>query len=151
MTLKQTKYPILNLPKANLKLKPNQIWDILRKKYVLHTPEEWVRQHFIHYLISLGYSENLMASEKLVNYNNMSKRCDIVAFNNKNETLLIVECKAPHINLTEDTFYQIAKYNSVLNAKFLILTNGIQHIVAHVDKQKNEISYLKEIPKFGDI
>jgi len=144
----KTKYPNLNLPKANLKLNDNQIWDVLRQKYVLHTPEEWVRQHFIHFLIELGYSKNLMASEKLVKYNNMSKRCDIVAFNNKNETLLIVECKAPHIKLTQDTFYQIAKYNSVLNAKYLILTNGIHHIIAFVDKQKNEISFLKEVPKF---
>lgn len=137
---------MLNLPKADLKLLDNQIWDVLRQKYVLHTPEEWVRQHFIHYLMALGYSKNLMASEKLVKYNNMSKRCDIVAFNNKNETLLIVECKAPHIKLTQDTFYQIAKYNSVLNAKYLILTNGIQHIIAFVDKQNNEISFLKDIP-----
>jgi len=143
---KKIKYPMLNLPKADLKLLDNQIWDVLRQKYVLHTPEEWVRQHFIHYLMALGYSKNLMASEKLVKYNNMSKRCDIVAFNNKNETLLIVECKAPHIKLTQDTFYQIAKYNSVLNAKYLILTNGIQHIIAFVDKQNNEISFLKDIP-----
>lgn len=137
---------MLNLPKANLKLLDNQIWDVLRQKYVLHTPEEWVRQHFIHYLMELGYSKNLMASEKLVKYNNMSKRCDIVAFNNKNETLLIVECKAPHIKLNQDTFYQVAKYNSVLNAKYLILTNGIQHIIAFVDKQNNEISFLKDVP-----
>lgn len=144
--LNKNKYPVLNLPKANLKLKQNQIWDILRQKYVLHTPEEWVRQHFIHYLIGLGYSKNLMASEQMVKYNNMSKRCDIVAFNNKNETLLIVECKAPHIKLTQETFYQIAKYNSVLNAKYLVLTNGIHHIVAYVDKQKNEISFLNQLP-----
>jgi hypothetical protein len=144
---KKSKYPILNLPKADLKLKDNHIWDILRQKYVLHTPEEWVRQHFIHYLIELGYSKNLMASEKLVKYNNMSKRCDIVAFNNKNETLLIVECKAPHIKLTQDTFYQIAKYNSVLNAKYLILTNGIHHIIAFVEEKNNEISFLQNIPK----
>lgn len=143
---KKIKYPMLNLPKANLKLLDNQIWDVLRQKYVLHTPEEWVRQHFIHYLMELGYSKNLMASEKLVKYNNMSKRCDIVAFNNKNETLLIVECKAPHIKLNQDTFYQVAKYNSVLNAKYLILTNGIQHIIAFVDKQNNEISFLKDVP-----
>ena len=145
------KYPPLNLPKANLKFKNNQIWGVLRQKYVLHTPEEWVRQHFIHYLIDLGYSKNLMASEQLVKYNNMSKRCDIVAFNNKNETLLIVECKAPHIKLTQDTFYQIAKYNSVLNAKYLVLTNGIHHIFAYVNQQKNEISFLENLPYFKDL
>ena len=97
-------YPALNLPKANLNLKDNLIWDVLRKKYVRHTPEEWVRQHYIHYLITdLNYPLSLMASEKLVKYNKMSKRCDIVAFSNQFETLMIVECKAPKIKLTEDT------------------------------------------------
>ncbi|HIP37598.1 MAG TPA: type I restriction enzyme HsdR N-terminal domain-containing protein [Crocinitomix sp.] len=140
------KYPPLNLPKADIKLSQNQIWDVLRLKYVKLTPEEWVRQHFIHYLIKLGYSKNLMASEKIVKYNNLSKRCDIVAFNNKNETLLIVECKAPHIKLTQDTFYQVAKYNAVLNAKYLILTNGINHIISLVDKVNNELVFIEEIP-----
>ncbi len=147
----KTKYPVLNLPPAKLKIKEGELWDVLRKKYVKHTPEEWVRQHFIHYLISIGYSPNLMASEKLVKYNGLSKRCDIVAFNNKNETLMIVECKAPKIPLTQETFYQVAKYNAVLNAQFLILTNGLQHIVSKVDTEKNEIIFLQEIPRFTDV
>ena len=142
-------YPALNLPKANLNLKDNLIWDVLRKKYVRHTPEEWVRQHYIHYLITdLNYPLSLMASEKLVKYNKMSKRCDIVAFSNQLETLMIVECKAPKIKLTEDTFYQIAKYNFTLNSPLLVLTNGIQHIVAHIDTSKNEIVFLDEIPDY---
>lgn len=144
-------YPALNLPKADLRLKDNLIWDILRKKYVNHTPEEWVRQHFIHYLTSgLNYPIGLMASEKLVKYNKMSKRCDIVAFSNTLDTLMIVECKAPKIKLTEDTFYQIAKYNFTLRAPLLILTNGLQHIVAHIDIKKNEIKYLDKIPTFKE-
>jgi hypothetical protein len=148
---KKTNFTPLNLPPAKLKLRANQIWDVLRGKYVKLTPEEWVRQHFIHYLITLGYSKNLMASEQLVKFNTMSKRCDIVAYNNKNETLLIVECKAPHIKLSIDTFYQVAKYHAVLNSKLLILTNGLQHIVASVDKDHQKINFLKEIPKQSTI
>lgn len=144
-------FPELNLPKANLKLKDNLIWDVLRKKHVQNTPEEWVRQHFIHYLINdLSYPIGLMASERLVKYNNMSKRCDIVAFSNELKTLMIVECKAPKIKLTEDVFYQIAKYNFTLKAPLLILTNGLQHIAAKIDLEKNQIEYLKKIPDFQE-
>ena len=144
-------YPALNLPKANLKLKNNQIWDVLRKKYVNHTPEEWVRQHFIHYMInSLKYPVSLMASEKLVKYNTMSKRCDIVAFSNTLKTMVIVECKAPKVNLTEDVFYQIAKYNFTLKAPLLVLTNGLQHIVAQVDFKENKIIFSEKIPTFNE-
>lgn len=144
-------YPKLNLPKANLKLKDDLIWCVLRRKYIKNTPEEWVRQHFIHYLINdLKYPIGLMASEKIVKYNDMSKRCDIVSFSNELKTLMIVECKAPKIKLTEDVFYQIAKYNFTLKAPLLILTNGLQHIVAHIDVAANEIKYLEKLPNFED-
>ncbi len=144
-------YPQLNLPKAMLKFKGDLIWDILRKKYVNHTPEEWVRQHFVHYLINeLGYPSSLMASEKLVKYNNMSKRFDIVAFSNTLKTLMIVECKAPEIKLTEDVFYQIAKYNFTLKAPLLILTNGIQHIAAYIDVKNQEVKYLEKMLTFDE-
>ena len=97
-------YAKLNLPKADLKLKKDTIWDILRKKYVLNTPEEWVRQHYIHYMVNiLNYPYSLMASERLVKYNGLSKRCDIVAFSNQLKPILIVECKAPKIKITEET------------------------------------------------
>jgi len=139
----------LNLPAANLKLKDNQIWDRLRKKYVKLTPEEWVRQHFIAYMIDhLSYSEGLMASEFTVNYNNMKKRCDIVGFNNDLTPFFIVECKAPSVEITEDTFYQIAKYTSTLKAKMLILTNGMNHYCAKIDEKENRLIYLEGIPKF---
>lgn len=136
----------LNLPKAELIIKNNSIWDVLRKKYVKLTPEEWVRQHFIHYLIThLNWPIGLMASEHKVNYNNMAKRCDIVSFTKNLNPLLIVECKAPSIALNEDIFYQIAKYNFTLKAPFLILTNGIDHVMAFVNKDKKEIQYLENI------
>lgn len=144
-------YPMLNLPKTQLKLKDDLIWDVLRKKYFKNTPEEWVRQHYIHYLINqLDYPISLMASERLVKYNNMSKRCDIVALSNQLDPIMIVECKAPYIKLTEDTFYQIAKYNFTLKAPLLVLTNGLQHIVAHIDGSKNEIIFLDKIPTYKE-
>jgi len=145
------KFTPLNLPKAKLKLKDDLIWCILRKKYILNTPEEWVRQHFIHHLINdLKYPVGLMASEKVVKYNNMSKRCDIVSFSNTLKTLMIVECKAPKIKLTEDVFYQIAKYNFTLKAPLLILTNGLQHIAAFVDVKNNEVKFLEKLPTFDE-
>jgi len=145
-------FPELNLPKAKLKLKDDLIWCVLRRKYIKNTPEEWVRQHFIHYLINeLSYPVGLMASESIVKYNDMSKRCDIVAFSNELKTLMIVECKAPKIKLTEDVFYQIAKYNFTLKAPLLILTNGLQHVVAHIDVASKEIKYLKEIPIYEKV
>jgi len=145
------KFPQLNLPKANIKLKGDSIWCILRKKYIKNTPEEWVRQHFIHYLISeLNYPIGLMASEKIVKYNTMSKRCDIVSFNTELKTVMIVECKAPKVKLTEDVFYQVAKYNFTLKAPVLILTNGLQHIAAFVDVTNNEIKILDNLPTYDE-
>lgn len=140
-------YPTLNLPKANLRLQGDKVWDPLRKKFLKITPEEWVRQHFIVYLSEhLNYPTGRMASEYLVNYNGMKKRCDIAVFNDQLKVDLIVECKAPHIPITEDTFYQIAKYTKVLQAKLLILTNGLEHYCAYIDTVKNEMSYLEEVP-----
>jgi hypothetical protein len=142
-------YSTLNIPKANLKIKDHLVWDRLRKKHVKLTPEEWVRQHFVYHLIDdLNWPEGLMASEQKVKYNNMAKRCDIVSYSKSLTPLLIVECKAPKIKLTEDTFYQIAKYNFTVQAPLLILTNGITHINAYLDKSSNEIKYLEKIPTY---
>jgi hypothetical protein len=142
-------HPQLNLPKTSVRLKGDQIWDPLRKKYYVCTPEEWVRQHFVDYLINhKEYPKGRLVNEHIVNYNGMKKRCDIALFNDKLGVDVIVECKAPEVNITEDTFYQIAKYCHVLKASLLILTNGMDHYVAFLDKEKNELAYLKEIPHF---
>lgn len=142
----------LNLPPTKLKLKTNQVWDRLRKKYVLLTPEEWVRQHFIAYLIDhLGYPEGRMASEYTVDYNGMKKRCDVVGFNENLQPFLIVECKAVSIEISENTFYQIARYASTLKAKLLILTNGMNHYCAKIDVTEKKLIYLKSIPNFKEL
>ncbi len=144
--------PQFNLPVTEIKLKDDLIWDRLRKKFLKQTPEEWVRQSFISYMIDyLGFPEGRMASEYLVKYNKMNKRCDIVVFDKSLSASVIVECKAPKIKITEDTFYQIAKYAHVLKAKYLILTNGMEHYCALIDSENNSIKYLEEIPKYSAI
>ena len=145
-------YPKLNLPTADLKIQDQKIWDILRKKYVSLTPEEWVRQHYINYMfMNQGYSKNLMKSEYQVKYHTLSKRCDIVFFNKNLKPTVIVECKAPHIRLTEDTFYQIAKYHATLNANLLVLTNGIHHIHALINQKENKIDFIPALPRSQEL
>lgn len=142
----------LNLPTANIQTKENQIWDRLRKKYINATPEEWVRQVFIAYLIDhLDFPEGRMVSEYKVVYNQMNKRCDIAVFDQHKNPQVIVECKAPHIKITEDTFYQIAKYAHVLKAHVLILTNGMEHYCALINPENGTVNYLKEIPHYNQL
>ena len=145
-------YPELNLPENNVRLKDNKIWDRLRKKWYKSTPEEWVRQNFINYLIDVkSYPEGRLVSEHLVKYDGMNKRCDIALFNSDLKVDVIVECKAPKVDLTQDTFYQIARYNKVLLASLLILTNGLHHYCAFVDLKNKELKFLPEIPSFKEL
>ena len=141
----------LNFPKANLKLKKKDgevyVWCILRKKDLVCTPEEWVRQHTIHYLINQkNIPEGLIASEYAIKYNGRSKRADIVVFDRTQKPVLIVECKAPEIKLTKETLFQIAQYNKELDVDFLFLTNGLDHFIVKVNKVGME--ELDEIPNF---
>lgn len=145
-------YRPLNLPPAHLKQKADQIWDPLRRKYIRCTPEEWVRQHFISFLVTeKNYPLGRMVSEFKVVYNAMNKRCDIAIFDENSCPQVIVECKAPHIRITEDTFYQVAKYAHVLKAPLLILTNGLEHYAALVDPKEGQITYLQEIPSLSEL
>ena len=147
------KMPQLNLPKVALKTKSVegtiQVFDVIRKKYFVLTPEEWVRQHFIHYLnIEKNYPMGLMGVEKMIKYNSMQTRADIVLYNGEGKPNMIVECKAPKVKITQDTFNQIAKYNFQLKVDFLVVTNGIQHYCCQMDCEKNEITFLEDIPTF---
>lgn len=106
-----------------------------------------MRQHFIAYLIEhLEYNEGLMSSEQEVKYNGMSKRCDIAVYSNDMRARIIVECKAPDIRISQDTFYQIAKYNQVLQAPVLILTNGMDHYCALINYTDGSLQFLDKIP-----
>ncbi len=143
----------LNLPTYNFKLKSNEkhtlIFDNLRKKYFVLTPEEWVRQHYVQFLIEeKKYPVSLIALEKQLTINNLKKRTDIVIFDTNGNPDIIVECKAPHIKISQDTFDQIARYNLKLNAKYLILTNGIAHYYCQMDFENETYIFLNEIPDY---
>ena len=143
----------LSLPNYKLKLKvveqKTHIFDVVRKKYLKLNPEEWVRQNFNHYLNKAkNYPLGLMGVEKMVKYNNLKTRADIVLYNTKGEAEIIVECKSPDVKITQDTFYQIAKYNSQLKVKYLIVTNGMKHYCCKMDYKTSEIKFLEEIPTY---
>jgi len=144
-------FQALNLPLADLKLvrKSEQVfvWCIVRKKQLLLTPEEWVRQHIIHYLVcEKRVPIALIAAEMAIEVNKLSRRCDIVVFGIDAKPRLIIECKAPEIAITEKVFNQIAQYNFKLNVDLLMMTNGIEHVVCAIDREKNALNYLQDLP-----
>jgi len=144
----------LNLPDFNFKIKNSEnkmlIFDNLRKKYLVLTPEEWVRQHFVHYLISeKKYPISLIAMEKQLTLNTRKKRTDILVFNQIGTPELIVECKAPSVKITQDTFDQIARYNLKLNANYLIVTNGLTHFYCKMDFKNKTYIFLRDIPAYN--
>jgi len=145
--------PQLNLPNVALKTKlvegTTQVFDAVRKKYLVLTPEEWVRQHFIYYLNKeKNYPLGLMGVEQMVKYNGMQTRADIVLYTAEGKPNVIVECKAPNVKITQDAFNQIAKYNFKLKVEFLVVTNGMQHFCCKMDYEKNINCFLKEVPAF---
>ncbi len=141
----------LNYPSYTFKLKTNEnktlIFDIVRKKYVTLTPEEWVRQHTIHYLFKeKNYPISLMAVEKQLKIRTLRKRIDIVSYTNDGIPFLIVECKAPSVQISQDTFDQIARYNLKLEAQILMVTNGISHYYCVMNHKKQAYEFLSELP-----
>jgi len=123
------------------------IFDIIRKKFVKMTPEELVRQHFLHFLTSdLGFSTSLISVEKQLTVNNMPRRTDIVLYDSDISPFMIIECKAHTVELSQDTFDQIAQYNMALNVKYLIISNGWQHHGAVVDLASSNYEFIDEFP-----
>lgn len=146
----------LKLPEARFRIKSHeskfQIFDEVRKKFVALTPEEWVRQHFVNFLItSQNFPAGLIAVEMLVKVNNLSQRADVVVYDKKGKPVIIVECKAPSVPITQTVFNQVARYNSKLNVDYLIVTNGMQHFCARLTDDKGNYELLKEIPSYSDI
>lgn len=139
----------LNLPPAKLDLNRKgeiiYVRCILRNKELVCTPEEWVRQHLIHYLLSLGLSKTRMASEVTVEYNGMNKRADIVYYDATFDPILIVECKAPEVKIDDAVLQQAARYNHSLNVEYLLLSNGIEHVIGKIDKASGSITYLDNL------
>lgn len=143
----------LNLPQYKFKFKNSEnktlIFDKIRKKYMVLTPEEWVRQHYVSFLMEeKKYPISLIAVEKKLTINGLTKRSDILVFNTNGTPEIIVECKAPSVNITQDTFDQIARYNLKLNANYLIITNGLQHFYCKIDSEKESYTFLPEIPDY---
>ena len=146
----------LNFPlyQFSLKSKENKtfIFDAVRKKWLVLTPEEWVRQHCIHFLINQkAYPLGLIQVEKKLKVNKREKRYDIVAFNPQGSIALLVECKAPSVPITQDSFDQIAQYNFALNSDYLMVTNGLEHYFCQMDFEQKKYIFLKDFPSFKSI
>ena len=128
------------------------IFDIIRKKYVLLTPEEWVRQNFIRYLLEeKGYIQSLVRVEMFFKLNRLSKRADIALFDRNGKPKVLVECKSPKVAISQVVFEQVARYNLSFKVDFLIVTNGIQHFCCKMDYEKKSYTFLKEIPGFDEV
>lgn len=146
----------LNLPSYPAKLQvrngKNVIFDPLRRKFVALTPEEWVRQHFTHFLTEYkGYPKGLLANEVQLDLNGTKKRCDTVLFNKDLSAKMIVEYKAPSVEITQAVFDQITRYNMVLKVDYLIVSNGINHYCCHIDYSTMKHSFLPDIPNYSEL
>ena len=146
----------LNLPPAPLSSSKQRgrgvVFDVLRRKHVALTPEEWVRQHFIHYLITeKGYPAALMGNEVPITLNGMSRRCDSVLYDTSLRPRIIMEYKAPDVPLTQKVFDQISRYNIVMHVDYLIISNGLTHYCCRMDYENNTYQFLREIPDYGDL
>ena len=143
----------LNLPPCSLRLSERDgrttVWDILRNRWIVLTPEEWVRQHFVHYLTEhKGYPASMLGNEISLTLGATTKRCDTVLYDTSAQARMIIEYKAPHIDITQKVFNQICRYNIVLRVKYLIVSNGMQHFCCHVDYESGKCTFLKEIPDY---
>jgi len=143
----------LNFPVYSFRFKNSEnkvsIFDEIRKKFILLTPEEWVRQHVIQFLLQdKKYPKSYINVEKLIKINDLNKRYDGVVFQPNGEIFLLIECKAPEIPISQQTFDQIARYNLVLKAKYLMVTNGLNHYFCQMDFENEKYVFLKELPKF---
>jgi len=126
-----------------------QIYDPLRQTYVRLTPEEWVRQHFVQYLIQeLGVPAGLVATESTFRYQGQPWRADVVVHDRQGDPLLLVECKAPSVPIRQDAFDQGARYNLVLGARYLVVTNGHEHYACRVDTASGDYAFLDDLPKY---
>ena len=146
----------LNLPAYEAKISEEngklRIFDPLRKCYVALTPEEWVRQHFVNYLVNhKGYPATLTANEVAIRLNETSRRCDTVVYDKQLQPRVIVEYKAPTVKITKEVFAQISCYNLVLKVDYLIISNGLQHYCCKMDYEKQSFTFLQEIPEYSTI
>ena len=143
----------INIPPYNIKMREQggkrQIFDFLRRKYVALTPEEWVRQHFVHFLINhKGYPQGLLANEVELKVGDKKLRCDTLLYNRALQPQMIIEYKAPHVEITQQVFNQITVYNHLLHVDFLVISNGLQHFCCRMDYDHQSYAFLQEIPDY---
>lgn len=147
----------LNLPSHIFKMKTKPdghrvIFDSLRRRYVALTPEEWVRQHFVRYLIdNKGFPSALMANEVSLIQNGIQRRCDTLVADATGAPLLIVEYKAPNVEISQAVFDQIVRYNMVLRARYLVVSNGLSHYCCKINYDGDSYTFLPEIPLYRDL
>lgn len=145
---------LLNLPEYDSKITlrggKEIIFDVIRRRYVALTPEEWVRQNFIHFLINhKGYPKSLMANEVCIKLNNTSKRCDTVLYRKDLSAQMVIEYKAPSVEITQEVFNQITRYNMTLKVEYLVVSNGLQHYCCRIDYNTMSYTFLPDIPDFS--
>lgn len=144
---------VLNFPSFEPKFKCNEnkrfIFDFIRKKYVSLTPEEWVRQHILHNLVNQKkYPVSLIAVERQFTINGLPKRFDILVFNNTGNPHIVVECKSPKIDITQDSFDQAARYNMSLKSNYLMISNGLNHYFCKIDYKNKRYVFLEDLPMY---
>ncbi len=143
----------LNFPSYSFRFKSSEnkisIFDEIRKKFVVLTPEEWVRQHVVKFLVEdKHFPKSHTNVEKILKLHQTVKRYDIVVFNRDGSIFLVVECKAPSIVISQTTFDQIARYNLSLDASYLMVTNGLNHYYCQLDYKNEKYHFLNELPEF---
>ncbi len=146
----------LNLPSYPVKIAvrngKNVIFDDLRRRFVALTPDEWVRQHFVHYLMEVkGYPSALLANEVSLSLNGTSKRCDSVLYGTDVKPRMILEYKAPNVPISQKVFSQISRYNLVLKVDYLVVSNGLKHYCCKMDYERQTYCFLKDIPGYSEL
>lgn len=143
----------LDFPNYNFRFKNSEnklaIFDEIRKKFIILTPEEWVRQHVVHFLIlEKKYPKSLINVEKSLKINGLTKRYDVVVYKNDGSILILVECKSTSIKISQTVFDQIARYNLTLNAEYLMVSNGLNHYYSKMDFENERYDFLEELPDY---
>ena len=144
----------LNLPPFAVRLRKRdgkrEIFDFLRRRYVALTPEEWVRQHFVHFLVEQkGYPRGLLANELELRIGQKKLRCDTVLYNKVLQPQMIIEYKKPEVSITQRVFNQITVYNMLLHVDYLVVSNGLQHYCCRMDYEHQSYEFLSDIPSFS--
>lgn len=144
----------LNFPDYAFRFKSSEnrvaIFDEIRKKFILLTPEEWVRQHVVKFLAEQkNYPKSHINVEKIIKLNSLKKRYDVVVFQPDGKILLLVECKAPEVAITQNTFDQIARYNLKMDAAYMMVTNGLNHYFCQMDYEQEQYRFLPDIPSYN--